>query len=615
MGEIATALFQAPVDRWDTAVAERLSGRDEVLFRSHLVGADPALSKEGGGNFSAKGTVVDHRGIQTRVLWMSAWGCDGASTTADDFPALRLDDLLLLRDSGPVSETEMVEHLLACGLWGEQRRPGIETLTHAFIPAAHVDHCHPDAVIALTSFPEGRQRAEEEFGDEAIWFDYRQYDVDVARELADRIAANPRCRFVLLANHGLFTWADSSEQCYRNSLEAVARATAALDRAIRRPADLGGQAVEPLPDEAARAVLAEALPVLRGALRTGGSGLVLHVDRRTDTVDFASSVRGPQLSELGPGCPDHLVTVGYRPLVLDAIRPEDVDAARAVRDGVDRHRRWYSAYYERHITAAGRQLGRRDDGPRAVVFPGIGVVSAGADAAKARLVADHFGQTMTVIRAADAAGGYVSLTEAQGVADEYWPLMRLKPQLRSAQGRLAGKVVLVVGADERYVGDVAEGLVTANAHVAIAGGDPVELAAVAAEISRRHGERLTVALPGDPAEPQGPVTDAVLAYGGFDVVVDMTGTREVTSAALPVFARQDRGGSVLLVGADRTAEELRLEIAALEGVCASHNVSVNAVATAYPDAVAETAAFFAVNDGWTSAVLAAPGDANDKRVA
>ena len=226
MLDAAAQLFVRPVDRWDAAAAETLSGRDEVVYRSHMVGGDPALTREGGGNASAKGTVLDHRGLPTRVLWMSAWGCDCATTTGDDFPALRLDDLLELRRGGPMNEAEMVDYLADCGLRGEQRRPGIETLTHAFIPATHVDHCHPDAVIALTSFPDGRARADEEFGDEAIWFDYRQFDVDVARELADRITASPRCRFVLLANHGLFTWAEDSEECYHNTLEAVARCTA-----------------------------------------------------------------------------------------------------------------------------------------------------------------------------------------------------------------------------------------------------------------------------------------------------------------------------------------------------------------------------------------------------
>ncbi|MEU8247747.1 class II aldolase/adducin family protein [Nonomuraea sp. NPDC048916] len=623
-------LFMPPVDRWEPEAA-RLSGRDAVLHRSHLVGADPALTKEGGGNFSAKGIASDHRHRITRVLWMSAWGCDGAATTPADFPALRLDDLLELRDSGPLSENRMIDYLVDCGLRGEQRRPGIETLTHAFIPYPHVDHCHPDAVIALTSFPGGREAADAEFGDEAIWFDYRQFDVGVARELAGRIAAKPRCRFVLLANHGLFTWADTSEECYRNSLEAVERATRAVRKAIRRPADLGGPVVTPPAPEAATDLLAELLPAMRGALSAGTPGLVLHVDRSDEAVRFASSARGPRCSQDGPSCPDHLVTVGYRPLVLDRTpanaamaltgTPADTSTVLdraltdtgAVLDGIERHRRWYNGYYERHVPLTARAQGRRGDAPRAIVLPGLGVVTAGPDAAKARLCADHLAQTMTVIRAADAAGGYQSLTEAQGAADEYWPLMRRKPQLRPPDGPLAGKVFLVAASDEPCAAAVVDRLAASGAHVALAAESPRQqagMATSAAEISARHGERRAVALASPASDPAAVVRDAVLAYGGFDVFIDLTGSGDLASAALAVFGRQRRRGSVLLARDGRTAGELELEIGRLEADAEGRfGLTVNAVATADPVAVAEAALFLAgpvfgpVSDTWDGTVL------------
>ncbi|GAA2212946.1 hypothetical protein GCM10009850_084080 [Nonomuraea monospora] len=607
-------LFTPPVDRWDPAVAGRLSGRDEVVYRSHLVGADPALTKEGGGNFSVKDVAVDRGGRTVEVLYMSAWGCDGATATPDDFPALRLADLLRLRDSGPLSESEMIGHLVDSGLRGEQRRPGIETLTHAFIPARHVDHCHPDAVIALTASPGGRQAAEDEFGAEAVWFDYRQFDVGVARELAGRIAAEPRCRFVLLANHGIFTWADTSERCYRNSLEAVERATRALGKVRCRPADLGGQAVPAPPPEAAEDLLAELLPAIRGTLpgtllgagrgadrevgRGAGRGVVLYLDRSPETVGFSSSVRGPGWTQEGPGCPDHLVTVGYRPLVLDRTPAGPAEVLAAIR----RHRDWYDAYYDRHVAGPARALGKRDNGPRAVLLPGLGAVTCGPDAAKARLCADHLAQTMTVIRAADAAGGYRSLSQAQGASDEYWPLMRLKPQLRAGQEPLAG-VVFLVAADDERADAVAERLAAAGAHVALAAppGRHAAAIAAAAAISGRYGERRAVALVRD--TDRGAVRQAVLAYGGFDAVVapatrvtptadsgaagppttrvtpaahsgapvapatrvtpaahsgapvapatrvtPAAGGGALARAALPVFARQGRPGSILLLG-------------------------------------------------------------------
>jgi rhamnose utilization protein RhaD (predicted bifunctional aldolase and dehydrogenase) len=599
MHATARPLLQAAVDSWDAASAAHSSGRAEVLYRSHLVGADPALTKEGGGNFSAKGIVIDHRGVPTEVLWMSAWGCDGATTTPDDFPALRLEDLRLLRQSDPLSERELVEFQLACGLRGDQRPPGIETLTHAFIPAAHVDHTHPDAVIALTAIPDGRRRAEEEFGEEAIWFDYRQYDLGVAQELADRIAANPRCRFVLLANHGLFTWAETSRECYLNSLEAVARATGALERATRRPADLGGGAVEPVPDARATEVLVEILPVLRGELSRGRPQVVLHVDRSPEAVEFASSARGPRLTERGPGCPDHLPTVGYRPLVTEPIEAAGDAAVRTLLAGVESHRRWYDSYYEANISEAGRAMPRRDSAPRAVILPGIGAVASGSDAARARLARDHVRQTMTVIRVADAAGGYDSLSEEQGLADEYWPLIRLKPQLAPPLGALAGTVFLLVGAGDAPVLEVTELLASADAHVAVAGGDTEQVAAAAVEMCRRFGERRVVALPGGTERPDGVVGEAVLAYGGFDALVDMTGSTALASAARSVLVRQGMGGALLLVDAQSTVDQLWSQIAGLE----TDRVRVGAVRSVLPAAVVEAAVFISSSKTLKGTVL------------
>jgi hypothetical protein len=296
-------------------------------------------------------------------------------------------------------------------------------------------------------------------------------------------------------------------------------------------------------------------------------------------------VRGPRLTERGPGCPDHLPTVGHRPLVTAPIEAGGDVAAPTRLAGVESHRRWYEAYYEANISEAGRAMPRRDSAPRAVIVPGIGAVASGSDAARARLAGDHLRQTMTVIRVADAAGGYESLSEAQGLADEYWPLIRLKPQLAPPLGPLAGTVFLLAGAGDDGTVAVAELLAAADAHVAVAGGERV--AAAATELCRRFGERRVVALPGGTRRPDGVVGAAVLAYGGFDAVVDMTGSTELARAARPVLLRQGTGGALLLADAESTVDSLRAAIAALE----TDGVNVGAVRSVLPAAVVEAAVF------------------------
>ena len=171
MSEIAGALRGIPVpeDRWKDRLNE-LGVLESLVVRSNLVGSDRTLANQGGGNTSAKGMVIDHVGREQRVLWVKGSGTDLASISAAGFAVLRLDEILMLRQRDAMDDAAMVDYLLRCALAPSQPRPSIETLLHAFIPAAHVDHTHPDAIIALTSSPRGRELANEVFGEEAVDF-------------------------------------------------------------------------------------------------------------------------------------------------------------------------------------------------------------------------------------------------------------------------------------------------------------------------------------------------------------------------------------------------------------------------------------------------------------
>ncbi|HET8681591.1 MAG TPA: hypothetical protein VFM54_06920, partial [Micromonosporaceae bacterium] len=178
-----------------------------------------------------------------------------------------------------------------------------------------------------------------------------------------------------------------------------------------------------------------------------------------------------------------------------------------------------------------------------------------------------------VVRVAEAAGGYVTLTEAQGFADEYWPLMRLKPQLRPPLGVLAGTIVLVTGGGP-VPAELARRLAALDAHLVLAGPHR-DTAQAAAAIVAGYGEGRAVALTADPADPAATVQAAVLAYGGFDVLVQVTAgaSAALGQAALPVFARQGLGGAVVLA----TWEDPRAAVDELAGVASGYEVSVNGV--------------------------------------
>jgi rhamnulose-1-phosphate aldolase/alcohol dehydrogenase len=519
----------APEDRWDGAAADGLDVLDRLAYRSNLLGADRALANIGGGNTSAKETTTDHTGRGVRILWVKGSGTDLATITRAGFPGLRLDELLPLRGREEMDDATMVEYLLRCAVRPDQPRPSIETLLHAFIPAEHVDHTHPDAIIALTSTPAGRELAEEAFGSEAVWLDYQRPGFDMSRRIALLLEGNPEARAVLLERHGLVTWGSTGEESYHATLEFVSRAALAIERAANGRFGLGGPKVAELRDgDEQSSLLAGALPALRGALLQDADGVVLELDRSPAAVAFASSARAPEVSQIGAPCPDHLISTKHKPLAVD-LDPEAEDAEvlrERLRTGVQTYATWYRDYYERNVDDETRQFPIDPAGPRVVLVPGIGIVTAGSDAGRARMARDLYHRAIAVQDAADALGGFRSLSESEAFAIEYWPLERYKLSQAPPRGELAGRVAVVTGGASGIGRAAARLMASRGAHVVIGDLNHEGAREVAAEIEAAHGPRHAVGLAVDVADEQAVeelVRQTVLEYGGLDILVASAG--------------------------------------------------------------------------------------------
>jgi rhamnulose-1-phosphate aldolase/alcohol dehydrogenase len=540
-----------PLDRWDESAAAGLSVVDGLVYRSNLLGADRALVNQGGGNTSAKETVLDHAGRETRVLWVKGSGTDLASISAPGFPGLRLDELLPLREREEMDDASMVEYLLRSAIKPNQPRPSIETLLHAFIGAPHVDHTHADAVIALTSTPSGRELADEAFGTEAVWLPYERPGFAMSRRIARLLDENPTARAVLLEKHGLVTWGESGEESYRATIEFVTRAAQAIGRAGQGRFGLGGPARSELEEASADTLLARSLPALRGALLADADGVVLEVDRSPEAVAFSSSVRAPQVSQIGAPCPDHLINTKHKPLVSEA----DPEAFRA---GVAEYAAWYRDYYERNVDEETEQFAIDPAGPRVVVVPGIGIVTSGPDAGRARFARDLYHRAIAVQDAADALGGFRSLSESEAFAIEYWPLERYKLAQAPPRGELAGRIALITGGASGIGRATARLLAARGAHVVVADLNAEGAADVADELSTTHGLRRALGVHVDVTSEQAVdemVQRTVLAYGGLDILVCSAGL--ATSAPITETTLEDweRNYAVLARGYFLAARE------------------------------------------------------------
>src|SRR5918992_76038 len=108
----------------------------------------------------------------------------------EDLPA----DALPLLQRAVMSDEDMVAHLACCQLDPAAPRSSIETLLHAFVPAPHVHHTHPDAINVLAGTRGGERLVGEGFGDEAAWIPYIRPGFTPAKQVRTAGPQNPGLR-------------------------------------------------------------------------------------------------------------------------------------------------------------------------------------------------------------------------------------------------------------------------------------------------------------------------------------------------------------------------------------------------------------------------------------
>src|ERR1700691_510882 len=143
-----------------------------LLERSNRLGSDPRNTNYAGGNTSAKGTATDPvTGSPVELLWVKGSGGDLGTLTAAGLAVLRLDRLRALTSvyPGGEREDEMVSAFGFCLHGQDGPAPSIDTAMHGLVEAAHVDHLHPDAGIALATAADGEKLTRECFGERVAW--------------------------------------------------------------------------------------------------------------------------------------------------------------------------------------------------------------------------------------------------------------------------------------------------------------------------------------------------------------------------------------------------------------------------------------------------------------
>lgn len=542
---------------------------EKLVNRSRMLGADKTLVVHGGGNTSSKTRERDHLGRERDVLRVKGSGTDLKTIGADGFPGLYLDELRPLREREAMSDEDMVAYLAHCMVGPGSRNPSIETLLHAFLPARHIDHTHADAICVLTNTPEGQRHVSSALGDDVAIVPYSRPGFGLSRDVARLADASA----VVLAWHGLVTWGDTHEESYQRTIDLVQRAEAYLAQ-FPAPEPV---VREDLADEVVEDLLLE----LRGLLSRDGRR-ILYVDRSQRAIadrNDSDTVAGRR------GTPDHMLRISTKSLVLHDLGQVASEVAAYEDD--------YRGYVARHQDLLPAGLQAMSSLPRIVLIPGLGVIATGPDARTAKMNAEIAARTHEVTaRALDAFGAVEWLSEDEVFAFDYWPLELRKLQSAPPPKPLSGHIVLLAGADRAHGSQVAMRLASDGAHLVLLGRDSALLRQVQAT------------LPPGVAIVAGnePVSDAIRAFGGVDVVVALEPLElSVLERVTTGMRKQDLDGVVVGV---RTGDETTISEGSSREIARCNDVAI--AINADSAMVAEAVAFLASSRSRTTSGVTLP---------
>ncbi len=535
-----------PKNLWNDAEAAGLDGLDLLVYRSHLLGADRAVCNIYGGNTGSKTIERDFRGNPVRTLWVKGSGSDLATMQRKDFAGLRMDDIEPLLERDAMSDEEMTAYLTQCLIAPNMPRQSIETLLHGFIPAAHTDHTHPDAVIALACSPNGPKWMREIYGDRAAWVEYIRPGFALSKQIGLAVRNNPKLECVVMGKHGLVTWGDEQKACYDHTIAIIQEAEDFIaQRANGRR--MFGAIRAPQLNEAGRREIAETvMPVLRGA--AGIPRSILHFDDSPDVLDFVNSERAPEISAVGAACPDHLVHTKRTPLFVEWDGSNVQSLLSNVREEMSEYVEEYKKYFEENKTDGDKMF---NPVPRVVLIPGVGMITTGKDAQLAQVSADLYHRAISVMGGSTALDEFNSLTAAESYAIEYWPLELYKLSLRPPDRELAGRVVFVTGGASGIGRSTAYRLAQEGAHVVIADLNLDGAQQVAADLTKRFGHKRGYAVRcnvTDEEQVANAFRETALAYGGVDIVVNNAGIASSSPVENTTLAEWNKIYDILVKG-------------------------------------------------------------------
>jgi rhamnulose-1-phosphate aldolase/alcohol dehydrogenase len=532
---------------WEDEVANKMSGLDRLVYRSNKLGEDLRLTNTGGGNTSSKLIEKDPlTNEDVEVLWLKGSGGDLRTSKRDGFASLYLEKVKAMKtlylddpQRGPKTGIEDVMYPMYshCVFNLNPRACSIDTPLHTLVPYKHVDHLHPNAVIAVAASVNQEKLCREIYGDDLIYVPWQRPGFDIGLIIEDLIKQHPQAKGVLLGHHGMSSWDNDDKTCYETALEIIDRAAEFIEAHDRGEETFGGQKYAALPDDERRQLIAEILPFIRGRVSVY-KRFVGTVQDDEKMLRFVNSHDARRLAALGTSCPDHFLRTKIKPLFVEwDPETKDIEALKdAIMQGLIQYRRDYEGYYNNCKRTD--SPGMRDPNPTVVLIPGLGMLAWGKNKSESRVTGEFYNCAIEVMRGAEAIDQYEAMDQQEAFDIEYWALEEAKLRRMPPEKELDRQVVVIIGAGAGIGKATAHRVVKEGAHVVCVDLDQASANETAREIISKYGEGIGVA--GTGISNCGPAvglacditdresvarmfSDVMLAYGGIDVVIVTAG--------------------------------------------------------------------------------------------
>ena len=467
-------------------------------YTSRLLGEDPNLVLQGGGNTSVKLNITNLFGEPEEVLYVKGSGWDLATIEKQGFAPVKLDLLKGMAELDHLTDTEMVRNQRAAMTDPSAPNPSVEAVLHAIIPFKFVDHTHADSVVAVSNTENGAQRIRDIYGSAVLIVPYVMPGFILARKIFEmtRDIDWRRLEGMILLHHGVFTFSDDAKESYTRMIRLVTKAEGYLKKKKAAVHFFQAKVKEDLPRLAR---------IRQAVSRARNSAVIARWSADDRQVAFANHPKARAIATRGPLTPDHVIRTKRTPVIIGRDPAADIE----------RFSRGYHKYFQRHATAGLKPL---DPAPRWAVWPGCGTISFGATLAEAEAINDINEHTIDAILQAEKLGGWQALPEKDIFEVEYWELEQAKLNKSAGAPVFQGKIALVTGAASGIGKACVETLRAHGAVVAALDIDPA--------ITKTFKQPEVIGIVCDVTKPRAiekAVSAAVRRFGGLDILVSNAG--------------------------------------------------------------------------------------------